>query len=301
MYEKSGLELWRQLTAEYEPNAGDRAPAWDQEILEGCALTGATVDTFEEKLRDWERLVEEHEESIGAVLESDIKRAVLIKRAPTEGREQLAFTATELETYDTYDKMRLAIIRYCKMRQDWDQFLNASTEQHEKNHAPMIMDAVDDNQGRLLTRRRLRWGKHKDSKIKGKDKQSHKGLDTKNETVGHINGHDKSWVFGVFSSSHEQANTENSDSIEIMVDSGSWVNTCGWDQWNDVQSANLEPKELYGIDGKQLSWMGSCSPKLELPSGQSCSVEFDITNTSKPIMSVGKGCLLYTSDAADDM
>eukprot|EP00969_Alexandrium_andersonii_P219050 9674987-Alexandrium_andersonii.AAC.1 len=35
--------------------------------------------------------------------------------------------------------------------------------------------------------------------------------------------------------------------------------------------------------------MGSCSPKLELPSGKSCSVEFDITNTSKPIMSVGKG------------
>eukprot|EP00969_Alexandrium_andersonii_P047897 2102223-Alexandrium_andersonii.AAC.1 len=46
---------------------------------------------------------------------------------------------------------------------------------------------------------------------------------------------------------------------------------------------------LYGVDGKKLDWMGSCSPKLELPSGKSCSVEFDITNTSKPIMSVGKG------------
>eukprot|EP00969_Alexandrium_andersonii_P006114 265511-Alexandrium_andersonii.AAC.1 len=74
-----------------------------------------------------------------------------------------------------------------------------------------------------------------------------------------------------------------------MVDSGSCVNTCGWDQWNDVKSANLEPKELYGVDGKQLNWMGSCSPKLELPSDRSCSVEFDITNTSKPIISVGKG------------
>eukprot|EP00969_Alexandrium_andersonii_P341254 15084485-Alexandrium_andersonii.AAC.1 len=54
--EKSGLEPWRQLTAEYEPNAGDQAPAWGQEILEGGVLKGATADTFEEKLRSWEQL-----------------------------------------------------------------------------------------------------------------------------------------------------------------------------------------------------------------------------------------------------
>eukprot|EP00969_Alexandrium_andersonii_P127593 5640053-Alexandrium_andersonii.AAC.1 len=141
MCEKSGVKPWRQLTTEYEPNAGDQAPAWDQEILEGNVLKGATADTFEEKLLNWEQLVEKHEESTGTILESDIKRAVLIKRTPVEGREQLAFTAAELATYDTYDKMRLAILCYCKMCQDWDLFLNANIKKHENNHTPTEMDA----------------------------------------------------------------------------------------------------------------------------------------------------------------
>eukprot|EP00969_Alexandrium_andersonii_P230383 10173951-Alexandrium_andersonii.AAC.1 len=106
-----------------------------------------------------------------------------------EGREQLAFTAAELATYDTYDKMRLAILCYCKMRQDWDLFLNANNKKHENNHTPPEMDAVDDNQRRPLTGRRLRSSRHKE----GKDKQNHKGQDAKNGTVGHISGHDKSW------------------------------------------------------------------------------------------------------------
>eukprot|EP00969_Alexandrium_andersonii_P149294 6601317-Alexandrium_andersonii.AAC.1 len=74
MDEKSGLELWRQLTAKYEPNAGDQVPAQDQQILEGSVLKGATADTFEEKLLSWEQLVEEHEESTGTILENYAKR-----------------------------------------------------------------------------------------------------------------------------------------------------------------------------------------------------------------------------------
>eukprot|EP00969_Alexandrium_andersonii_P345769 15283455-Alexandrium_andersonii.AAC.1 len=79
--------------------------------------------------------------------------------------------------------MRSAILRYCKMRQDWGVILNASNKQHKDNHAPMKMDAVDGNQRRPLTGRRLKRGKHKegkDSKAKGKDKQNHKGQDAKN-------------------------------------------------------------------------------------------------------------------------
>eukprot|EP00969_Alexandrium_andersonii_P321368 14199368-Alexandrium_andersonii.AAC.1 len=58
MREKSGFELWRQLTIEYEPKTGDRALAWVQQILEGGVLKGSTADNFEEKLLNWERLVE---------------------------------------------------------------------------------------------------------------------------------------------------------------------------------------------------------------------------------------------------
>eukprot|EP00969_Alexandrium_andersonii_P226481 10001332-Alexandrium_andersonii.AAC.1 len=77
--------------------------------------------------------------------------------------------------------MRAAIIRYCKMRQDWAASLNASNEQPKNNHASMETDAVDGNQRQPLTGRRLRWGKHKegkDIKAKVKDKQNHKGQDT---------------------------------------------------------------------------------------------------------------------------
>eukprot|EP00969_Alexandrium_andersonii_P186331 8231837-Alexandrium_andersonii.AAC.1 len=115
IYEKSGskngFELWRQLNAEYEPKAGERMLAWVRQILEGDVLKGATAYTFEEKLLSWERLVEEYEEESYIVLESDLKRAVLIKSAPAETYQHLALT---MEVLDTYDKMRSAIIRYCK-------------------------------------------------------------------------------------------------------------------------------------------------------------------------------------------
>eukprot|EP00969_Alexandrium_andersonii_P278878 12325697-Alexandrium_andersonii.AAC.1 len=61
MDEKSGLELWRRLTAEYDPNAGDRVLGRLRQILRGDVLKSATVNTFEEKLLSWERLVGKHE------------------------------------------------------------------------------------------------------------------------------------------------------------------------------------------------------------------------------------------------
>eukprot|EP00969_Alexandrium_andersonii_P306176 13534748-Alexandrium_andersonii.AAC.1 len=157
------------------------------------------------------------------------------------------------------------------MRQDWGAILDTSIKQLKDSHSSMEMDAVDGNQRRPLTGRRLRWGKHKEGKrgkTKGKDRQNNKGQDTKNETVGHVGGHDESWVFGVFSSGHEQVDAVNSGQVEIMVDSGSCVNTCGWGQWNDAQNANLEPKELYGVDGKKLNWMGIVFTEARAPIGQ---------------------------------
>eukprot|EP00969_Alexandrium_andersonii_P095975 4238261-Alexandrium_andersonii.AAC.1 len=53
--------------------------------------------------------------------------------------------------------MRSAIIRYCKMCQDWDAIPNASDKQPKDNHAPTETGAVDGK------------GKHKDGENKGKD------------------------------------------------------------------------------------------------------------------------------------
>lgn len=65
-------------------------------VLETAAFTGATVEVFEGKVLDGERYVQEYESLVGVQLQSQVKRAILVKNAPEEVRHHIHSPGTKL-------------------------------------------------------------------------------------------------------------------------------------------------------------------------------------------------------------
>ena len=81
---RNGFEVLRLLRNDCEPDIGSRQLGILNNLMEARVLDGATLDSFEERLLLWEAEVLKYELLTKQQLSQDLKKAVLLKKAPGE-------------------------------------------------------------------------------------------------------------------------------------------------------------------------------------------------------------------------
>ena len=148
---KNGFELWRLLVAEFEPSTDSRKLAMLSSLLDAKELDNLTQETFEEGLMRWEAKVREYESISGKQLDDDHRRAIMLKKAPSEIRKHMQVNAAGFTSY-------------AMMKDSVQAFLTASRTWSIDEPVPMEVGAMK--------------GKGKDGKGRGKDGKG-KGKDGK--------------------------------------------------------------------------------------------------------------------------
>ena len=113
---KNGYEVWRLLCSDREPDSDSRKLALLNEIMEAKILEHVRVDEFETKLMYWEEVVTMYNGLGTTQVPDDIKRAILIRTAPTEVRTHLQVNAG---TIRTYQEMRDMIESFLRAKNVW--------------------------------------------------------------------------------------------------------------------------------------------------------------------------------------
>ena len=145
---KNGVEAWRQLVKLHEPKHGSRELAMLTAVLDGKGLHNLPLERYEAGLLEWEQHVREYEALSSERVQDRVKRAVLVRYAPTALQQHVSLNA---ERFTTYDSVKQAIKAYIIQQQ--------STAQ------PMDIGVVADKGG----------------KAKGKDKEKGKGKESRGQ------------------------------------------------------------------------------------------------------------------------
>ena len=96
---RNGYIVWQNVVAEREPKHDNRALALSWTIMEAKELEAATMEDFMEKLLRWGERGEEYRQSCGMEVQNDVKRAIVMMRAPLELRTHLNINAGQLKEY----------------------------------------------------------------------------------------------------------------------------------------------------------------------------------------------------------
>ena len=99
----SGFRAWKLLVEEYEPVVAARRAAVLSELL----TPRWTDANFIVQWYRWERELRQYEVTLGVVIPSDIKCAILARHAPNRVKEFLRLSATDVTT--NYEELRGAI------------------------------------------------------------------------------------------------------------------------------------------------------------------------------------------------
>ena len=85
----SGLEAWRRLAREYEPQSGARWSAMLSSVLAPAGWEALGGNAFEDALVDWETRAAKYEAASGDKLSDAIRVAIVLQHAPRGIREAL--------------------------------------------------------------------------------------------------------------------------------------------------------------------------------------------------------------------
>merc|ERR1712125_270267 len=95
--DRNGWELWRRISPEYEPSSDARGLGMLDDIMHPD-LSGTTQE-LEEKFMLWETHIDMYEGQMSKKLNEDIKRAVLLRRAPIHIAEHIRINIATIKTY----------------------------------------------------------------------------------------------------------------------------------------------------------------------------------------------------------
>ena len=132
---RNGYETWRQLVLEYEPRSDSRHLALLMAATRADGLEGRDGQDFLDGLMRWEQLVADYEATSGSAFDPQLRRAILLAKAPSAIATHLQVNAS---AFTTYPAMRAAVEGYVRSRQIWSP--QASGEQP----VPMEIGAVAD-------------------------------------------------------------------------------------------------------------------------------------------------------------
>ena len=111
---RNGWELWRQLVKEYEPRNETRGLGLLDEILNPDFK--GDMSTFEAKLSAWETRIVFYESGMNKKVEEDLRRAVLLRSAPSAVAEHLKIN---ISRFKTYRDMRQALDAYFVAKREY--------------------------------------------------------------------------------------------------------------------------------------------------------------------------------------
>lgn len=139
--EPNGLEMWRLLCKEYEP---------DSRIRESRMLVGVlspsfsnTLDKFSTEMLDWQYKVQRYEAASKKPLDDQIKIATIIGHAPECLQPFLTFQNTD---WQTFDDLKHHIMRYISRQIKFDSQGRIDGTGHQnpngRSDDPMDVDAI---------------------------------------------------------------------------------------------------------------------------------------------------------------
>eukprot|EP00971_Amphidinium_carterae_P348034 6490285-Amphidinium_carterae.1 len=102
---RNGYEAWRLLVLEYEPQLAASKYTLLYELLEAKELDGLDPEHYQSAIMRWEEKIRRYEQmpgdkpGEGATLAEDIKRAILLKKAPSAMQAYLRVQMTDHTTY----------------------------------------------------------------------------------------------------------------------------------------------------------------------------------------------------------
>eukprot|EP00971_Amphidinium_carterae_P021197 418469-Amphidinium_carterae.2 len=97
---RNGFEAWRRIVHEYEPPNNTRRLALLTELLESASLDGLHhPETFASELLKWEEKIREYERFPECTFDPEVKKAILLRRAPPELATYLRVTLSDTTEY----------------------------------------------------------------------------------------------------------------------------------------------------------------------------------------------------------
>ena len=135
---RNGCEAWRLLVKEKEPNTDTRRLAMLSEVMAAQVLDNVKITDFETKLMLWEETVNEYALLGGIVFPDEIKRAILLQKAPVELRTHLQVNAGAMMSYQI---MRDTLEAYLRAKNVW----KTSSRSSAADASPMEVGGVRDH------------------------------------------------------------------------------------------------------------------------------------------------------------
>ena len=124
----SGVDGWRRLVREYEPNAEQSNLRLLQRVLQPPRVT---LDHLRATMETWECELREYVERTGEALSDSVKRLTLLSMCPAAVEEHCSFHSSRLSTYS-------------QLRDEIDAYLSIKIS--ATGSVPMDLDALSQNQ-----------------------------------------------------------------------------------------------------------------------------------------------------------
>ena len=117
---RNGLETYRRLVREYEPNVAGRRLAMLSGIMTANGLKKVRNESdYLTALSEWEDEVESYQKLTGVTLDEAIKVAILTDAAPDDLKQHIQINADAVT--DSYIKLKNMIISYVRNKRNWHE------------------------------------------------------------------------------------------------------------------------------------------------------------------------------------
>ena len=112
--ERNGLEIWRRITAEFEPKISSRRLALLQLVLKPGFSSEMSDDQWKSAFATWQDLVSQYEELTGSTLDSSTKAALVLDHSPMDIKTHLELSSKDWS--DSFDKLVESIMAFFQAR-----------------------------------------------------------------------------------------------------------------------------------------------------------------------------------------